>query len=175
MILKLKRTPGIYLVGFMGSGKSTVGRALARHIGWRFADLDEDIENRERQTINEIFEKKGEEEFRRLEAECLEKRIQDVARGVPWVIAVGGGCFTRLENLDLIQNHGISIWLDASLDVIRQRIAHSTHRPLARDPKQVEELYWARRTCYQRADFRIDIASNDSAAATEAVLQLPIF
>ena len=106
MILKLKRTPGIYLVGFMGSGKSTVGRGLAKHLGWRFADLDEDIEAREQMPITQIFDQRGEEEFRRAEHDALKRRIADVARGVPWVIAVGGGCFAQPRNFDLISNHG---------------------------------------------------------------------
>src|ERR1022692_5190369 len=66
MILKLKRTPGIYLVGFMGSGKSTIGRLLAERIGWHFVDLDEEIEAAERMSILEIFETRGEAEFRRV-------------------------------------------------------------------------------------------------------------
>lgn len=175
MILKLKRTPGIWLVGFMGSGKSTVGRAVARHLGWRFADLDEDIESREKLTISEIFEQRGEEEFRRLEASALNRRVHEVARGVPWVIAVGGGCFARPENIDLIQNHGVAIWLDAPLETIRARIGHSSHRPLARDLQKFEELYRSRRPFYQRADYHIPIGEGGSAAAAEEILKLPLF
>lgn len=135
MILKLKRTPGIYLVGFMGSGKTTVGRALAKYLGWRFADLDEDIEAREQQPIGQIFDTHGEDEFRRIESEALKRRVSDVARGVPWVISVGGGCFAQPRNFELIQNHGLSIWLDAPLELIRSRIAHSTHRPSPGTPR----------------------------------------
>lgn len=175
MILKLKRTPGIWLVGFMGSGKSTVGRAIARHLGWRFADLDEDIESREKQTISEIFEQKGEEEFRRVEAAALNRRIHEVARGVPWVIAVGGGCFACAANIEVIQNHGVSIWLDAPLELIRARIAHSTHRPLARDVERCAELYKSRRPFYERADYHITIGDGGSAAAAEEILNLPLF
>jgi shikimate kinase len=175
MILKLKRTPGLYLVGFMGSGKSTVGRGLARHLGWRFADLDEDVESQEGLTILEIFAQKGEEEFRRVEQEVLRKRVRDVARGVPWVIAVGGGCFTRAENIELIQNHGVSIWLDAPLDMIKARIAHGSHRPLARDPLRFEELYDSRRSAYANADYRIPVGPDGSPGAVEAILRLPLF
>jgi shikimate kinase len=175
MILKLKRTPGIYLVGFMGSGKSTVGRALARHLGWRFADLDDDIESRERLTIPEIFDQRGEAEFRRVEHEALAFRIRDIARGVPWVVALGGGCFAQPQNLDLIQNHGISIWLDAPLDIIRARIAHSTHRPLARDPGRIEELFEIRRPAYAKADHHIQVGHEGSQGAIDAILKLPIF
>ena len=175
MILKLKRTPGIWLVGFMGSGKSTVGRAVARHLGWRFADLDEDIESREKLTIAEIFDQKGEEEFRRIEAAALNRRIHEVARGVPWVIAVGGGCFAQAENIEIIQNHGVSIWLDAPLEMIRTRIGHSSHRPLARDLAKFEELYQSRRAFYQRADYQVGIGEGGSAAAADEILKLPLF
>jgi shikimate kinase len=175
MILKLKRTPGIYLVGFMGSGKSSVGRAVARHLGWRFADLDEDIETREKMSIADIFDQKGEAEFRRIEAEALNHRIKEVARGVPWVIAVGGGCFVQPKNLELIQNHGISIWLDAPLEIIKTRIGHSTHRPLARDTARLQDLFEARRACYAQADYRIEVDAGGSPAAAEAILSLPLF
>jgi len=175
MILKLKRTPGLFIVGFMGSGKSTVGRSLARHLGWRFADLDEDIESRERLTVTEIFERFGEEHFRRAETDALHRRIADVSRGVPWVIAVGGGCFTQEVNIDLVQNHGVSIWLDAPLEMVRARLSGSTHRPLARDPRQLEDLYHLRRNSYERADYRVPILASGSEGAVEEILRLPLF
>ena len=175
MILKLKRTPGLYLVGFMGSGKSTVGRALAKHLGWRFADLDEDIEAREQMPIAQIFDEHGEEEFRRVEHEALKRRISDIARGVPWVLAVGGGCFALPKNLELMTNHGLSLWLDAPLEIIRSRVAHSTHRPLARDPEKFEELYHSRRGSYEKADYRIEVGFSGSPGAVEEILSLPIF
>ncbi|MGC4049606.1 MAG: shikimate kinase [Paludibaculum sp.] len=175
MILKLKRTPGIYLVGFMGSGKTTVGRALAKYLGWRFADLDEDIEAREQMPIGQIFDQHGEDEFRRIESDALKRRVSDVARGVPWVISVGGGCFAQARNFELIQNHGLSIWLDAPLELIRSRIAHSSHRPLARDPEKFEALYWARREFYDKSDYRISVGPEGSQGAVDSILKLPIF
>jgi shikimate kinase len=175
MILKLKRTPALFLVGFMASGKSTVGRALARHLGWRFADLDEDIESREQLPISQIFEQHGEEAFRRAETAALQRRIQDVSRGVPWVVALGGGCFTRAENVDLIENHGVSIWLDAPFEMIRARVACATHRPLARDPRRFEELFEERRAAYERADYRIAVSSGGSNAAVDEILKLPLY
>src|SRR5712675_109082 len=78
MLLKLKRTPGIYLVGFMGCGKSTVGRALADELGWYFSDLDEDIEQGAGTTIAQIFDTRGEAAFREMETESLRKRIHTV-------------------------------------------------------------------------------------------------
>jgi len=175
MILKLKRTPGLFLVGFMGAGKSTVGRNLARHLGWRFADLDEDIASREQMSIAEIFEKRGEADFRRVEQLALHKRIEDVSRGVPWVIAVGGGCYAQPENFDLIQNHGITVWLDAPLEMLRARVGGCTGRPLARDPVLFEALFNARQPSYEKADYRIVISSGGSDAAVEEILKLPLF
>lgn len=175
MILKLKRTPGLFIVGFMGAGKSTVGRALARHLGWRFADLDEDIASREQLSIPEIFEKRGEAEFRRVEQVALQRRIGDVSRGVPWVIAVGGGCFAQPENLDLIQNHGVTIWLDAPLEMLRARVGGCHGRPLARDPVRFESLFNERRPAYEKADFRIEISAGGSDAAVDEILKLPLF
>lgn len=175
MILKLKRTPGIWLVGFMGSGKSTVGRAVARHLGWRFADLDEDIESRENMSISEIFSQKGEAEFRRIETQALQRRIGEIARGIPWVVAVGGGCFAQPGNAEAIRNHGVAIWLDAPLELVRSRVSHSHHRPLASDPAMFEELYHARRAHYAQADFHVTIGEGGSLAAAEEILRLPLF
>jgi shikimate kinase len=175
MILKLKRTPGLFIVGFMGAGKSTVGRALARRLGWRFADLDEDIAAHEQMSVPEIFEKRGEAEFRKVEQAALQRRISDVSRGVPWVIAVGGGCYAQAENLDLMQNHGVTIWLDAPLDMLRARVGGAFNRPLARDPVLFEKLFDQRRPVYERADFRIVISSGGSDAAVDDILKLPLF
>lgn len=93
MILKLKRTPGLYIVGFMASGKTTLGRMLADEIGWGFADLDDDIEQREKQSIVEIFDTRGEAEFRRIEHELMRKRVKAIECGKPMVLALGGRRF----------------------------------------------------------------------------------
>src|SRR5271170_2923493 len=98
MLLKLKRTPGLYLVGFMGSGKSAVGRLLADELGWSFADIDEDIEKSQGITIAEIFDRSGEQEFRGIEREALRNRLRDVECGKPMVVALGGGAFLDPEN-----------------------------------------------------------------------------
>ena len=116
MNLKLKRTPGIYLVGFMASGKSTVGRLFADEIGWRFVDLDDDIEGWQRTTISDLFARRGEEEFRRIEAQALEQRVMAVRRGSPVVLALGGGTFTREPNIELLAEHGITVWIDTPFE-----------------------------------------------------------
>ena len=110
MILKLKRTPGIYLVGFMGSGKSTVGRLLAERIGWHFVDLDAEIEAAEKTAIFEIFESRGEAEFRRLERETLRRHVRAIECGRPAVLALGGGAVVQPENHALLAENVRTGW-----------------------------------------------------------------
>jgi shikimate kinase len=175
MITKLKRTPCLYLVGFMGSGKTTIGRLLADRLGWSFADLDDDIEASAGTPITYIFSERGETEFRKIESESLLVRIRQVERGIPFVIALGGGAFAQPQNYTLIQDAGISIWLDCPLEVLKQRVARADHRPLAKDLEQFELLYYQRLEAYSRADFRIPITCDEPEPALEAVLALPIF
>jgi shikimate kinase len=175
MILKLKRTPGIYLVGFMGSGKSTVGRALADELGWFFLDLDEEIERQQAATISGIFDAHGETAFRRIESDALQKIVRAIQSGRPHVVSLGGGAFLSEENFDLVSNHGISLWLDSPLQTIERRIASEAHRPLARDPQQLRSLFEARRPGYSRADYRIDHPGDDPADAVAQILKLPLF
>jgi shikimate kinase len=172
MILKLKRTPGIYLVGFMGSGKSAIGRHLAGVIGWGFADLDHDIETQEKITISDIFETRGETEFRRLEAEALAQRVRAIERGIPTVLALGGGAFAQAPNVELLTDRGISVWLDCPVETAWQRVSGQSHRPLARNHAEFLNLYAARRPHYSRADCRIEILSDDPAIAADAVRAL---
>jgi shikimate kinase len=157
MILKLKRTPGIYLTGFMGSGKSTVGRALADQLGWRFIDLDEEIERIEGMSITEIFDQRGEPEFREIETRILRDYVRAIESGQPHVVALGGGAFVREENFSLVSNHGVTVWLDCPLELIERRLAGFTHRPLARDPEKLRTLFAERSGGYSRADLRIQI------------------
>ncbi len=175
MILKLKRTPGIYLVGFMGSGKSTVGKLLAYELGWSFVDLDDDIEAAQGRTIADIFDKEGEEEFRRLETQAIQKRVRTIQTGRPMVVALGGGAFSVQANYELLQDNGVTVWLDCPLTLIRARLGGGVDRPLARDPSHFEHLYFARRAAYQRADYRVEITGDDPGPVVSAILRLPIF
>jgi shikimate kinase len=172
MILKLKRTPGIYLVGFMGSGKTTIGRRLAERLGWHFIDLDQEIETRQKSKISEIFAEHGEDEFRRLESEALRARVRAIECGRPTVVALGGGAFVP-GNFEVLENNGVTIWLDCPLELARQRVERETHRPLAFDAEKFERLYEARREGYSRADYHITIVSDDPDIAVNAVLDLP--
>ena len=175
MLLKLKRTPGLYLVGFMGSGKSAVGRLLADELGWPFADVDEDIETAHGVSIVEIFDQRGEDEFRRIEREALRKRVRDVEGGRPLVLALGGGAFVDPANQKLLEERGVTMWLDCSFPRICTRLEGQTHRPLARDPDKFRQLYHDRRDAYGKAEYRIEADTDDTAAVVAEILKLPIF
>ncbi len=175
MILKLVRTPGIYLVGFMGSGKTTVGRALADHLGWDFLDLDAEIEAEQHCTIAEIFGRFGEEHFRAIETEAIRKRVRRVRTGRPVVMAVGGGAFAREENIELLEENGVTVWLDCPLEVASRRVAANSDRPLARDPEKFRQLYEARRAAYAKADYRVEACGDDPKTIVESIAALPIF
>ncbi|MCC7174925.1 MAG: shikimate kinase [Bryobacterales bacterium] len=175
MILKLKRTPGLYLVGFMGCGKSVVGTRLAEKLGWGFGDLDADIVASQGISIAEIFDTRGEEEFRRLETEALLHRVREVQAGNPLVLALGGGAFVQPLNYRIVEDNGITVWLDCPLPLIRRRLAGSSDRPLARDPRKFEILYYARRESYALADYRVPIQGDDPEIAVQAILDLPVF
>ena len=175
MNLKLKRTPGIFLVGFMGSGKSTVGRFLADEVGWKSIDLDEEIERQAGMSIPEMFDQQGEAAFRALESKLLAQYVKLVQSGRPHVLSLGGGAFHSDDNFKLVTHNGISIWLDCPLEKVERRLAGNTHRPLARDPLQLRELYASRREGYARADCRVEVQSDDPAVTSRAILELPLF
>ena len=174
MNLKLKRTPGIYLVGFMGCGKSTVGRALAGRLGWSFFDIDSEIEEAEDRPIAGIFAARGEAEFRRIETEAIGRRVARVECGSPAVVALGGGAFAIESNRELLEDNGITVWLDCPFEMVARRVAGDPRRPLAQDPERFAGLYRSRIEGYRLADVRIAIASDDPAAAVEAILAHPL-
>jgi shikimate kinase len=174
VILRLKRTPGIYLVGFMGSGKTTIGRLLAERFEWPFADLDDDIEASRGMTIAGIFAALGEEEFRKTESAALEARIQRVQRGGPIILALGGGAYAQPGVAELLGQNGITIWLDCPLDVAARRVASFSHRPLARDPERFAALYAERQSVYARADYRIDSGGDEPRTAVEQIFSLDL-
>lgn len=174
MHIKLKGTPGIYLVGFMGSGKSTVGRLLAQRLGWEFVDLDAEIEGRFGVPIFEIFEREGEPAFRDLEHEALSEQVRLVRRGKPRVVALGGGAFVADRNRDALTTAGVSIWLDGPLEVLWGRVSGEEHRPLARDRAAFQRLLKQRLPSYLQADFRVD-AQPEAEEVVAAILALGLF
>jgi shikimate kinase len=174
MNLKLKRTPGLYLLGFMASGKSTIGRHLADRLGWSFFDTDHEIEAAEKTAISRIFDTRGEAEFRRIESEILRQHVRFIERGRPAVIALGGGAFLAPRNRELLAANGITIWLDCPFATVQRRVSQSSHRPLARDPETFAALYTSRREIYCLADIRVPIESDDPRHAVEAILSHPL-
>ena len=178
MNLKLKRTPGVYLVGFMASGKSTIGRHLAHRLGWNFFDTDHEIESAEKVTIAELFDSRGEAEFRRIESGILRQHVCWVERGRPAVIALGGGAFAQEPNRALLSDHGVTVWLDCPFEMVSRRVA-AQHggalRPLARDPEKFEALFAERRSIYSLADVRVAVDCDDPETVVNAILADPIF
>jgi len=160
------KTDKVYLVGFMGSGKSSVGRALGRRLGWRFEDVDELIEARERKPIPDIFAEFGEAYFRAAEREV----VRQVCGPRHVVVATGGGTFASVENRRAIIADGVSIWLDVPLDVAVSRVPADGRRPLAADRAQFEQLYLARRAAYHLAHHRIDASRAPVEELVERIL-----
>jgi shikimate kinase len=175
MNLTLKRTPGVYVVGFMASGKSTIGRALAHRIGWSFFDSDEEVEAAEKVSISEIFQSRGEQEFRRIEHAIICQHVGWIERGRPAVLALGGGAYAEPSVRNLLAGNGIAIWLDCPFETVQRRVAKASHRPLARDAEKFAELYHSRREAYCAADIHISIDSDDPAVAVDAILANPLF
>lgn len=139
----------------MGAGKSSVGRALASYLKWRFVDLDRAIERREGAPVRELFRKGGEAGFRRSEADTL---VRTVRRGSGnAVIALGGGAYVQPGNAKLLSEAGIAtVFLDTSFEEISRRCARRpANRPLFADANQFRQLYEERRSSYMQADVRI--------------------
>jgi shikimate kinase len=175
MTLKLKRTPGLYLVGFMGTGKSAIGAALAQELGWQFVDIDAEIEREEQTSIARIFLERGEQAFRDLETAMIGRCVRAVEAGSPSVFALGGGAFVQPRNWELLENNGVTVWIDCPLHVVRCRLDGDQTRPLARDPERLSKLFEDRRPLYSRADYRVEVIDEDIPAVIRRILQLPIF
>jgi shikimate kinase len=142
----------IYLVGFMGAGKTSVARALARRLGWEAVDVDEVIERRERLPVSDIFALRGEAYFRAAERTVL---FEQIGRA-HLVVATGGGTFADAQNRAAINSDGVSVWLDVPLERLIERVPADGRRPLASDRGAFERLYHIRRTAYMQAHVRLD-------------------
>lgn len=145
----------IFITGFMGSGKSTVARALARLLHCETIDLDEVIAQEEHRSPKQIIEEDGEPSFREIETRVLGRLLEsDGAR----VVALGGGTWTLPRNRSLINKHyGISVWLKAPFDLCWERIlASGSSRPLASNEQETRNLFAERRASYELSDFHVE-------------------
>ncbi len=151
----------IFLVGFMGAGKTAVGRALAERLGWQFQDLDETIESRAGKTIEQIFERAGEQAFRKLEHEAIRELLAsaDSSR----IVALGGGAFAYGQNAALLKQSGLPVvFLDASPEELWARCRQQpVQRPLCQNQQQFRDLYRTRRPHYLTAAVHVDTMHKD--------------
>jgi shikimate kinase len=162
----------IYLVGFMGAGKTTVGRTLAERLDAPFFDLDELVEAAEKMSIKDIFAQHGEPLFR--------KRERDILRSTHYfddaIVATGGGTFTFEENVQFIQTEGFSVFLSAPYTLLRSRIGDkAAERPMFRDDVAAHELYNSRLRFYRMCDITVEIREEETPGeiAERIVLELP--
>ncbi|MBD2169175.1 shikimate kinase [Calothrix membranacea FACHB-236] len=150
----------LYLIGMMGSGKTTVGRLLAKHLGYGFVDTDDVIVQVARKSINQLFAESGEAAFRQLESDVLSQ----VCSFTKLAIATGGGIVTRQENWSYL-HHGLIVWLDAPVDILYSRLQADDTRPLLQDvdPREkLRSLLEQRQPLYSQADLQITINKSET-------------
>jgi shikimate kinase len=173
----------VCLTGFMGSGKSTVGRLLAAQLAWHFVDLDAEIERLTGLPISQIFEQKGEAVFRDIEHECLARILGSASeRDTRMVLALGGGTFAQPRNAALLREFGLPprgsgaviVWLDCAMEDLLQRCVLMGDRPLFRDEASFRKLFEERLPYYQQADYRVE-SRGEPIRVVEQILALGIF
>lgn len=169
-----QRAQSVFLVGFMGAGKTSVGEALAARLRWRFIDLDGRIEARQQRKIPDIFRDSGESEFRRLESDELQRVLGELD-GSAAVVALGGGTFVHPANAGSLRSCGYTVFLDAPVEQLWQRaqVAQGA-RPLAVSENHFRQLYAARRSRYMEADYCVQTGGRTVAeVAAEIAAWLP--
>ncbi len=158
----------IILTGFMGTGKSLVGKKLAKRLKMSYLDTDKLIEKREAAKIYRIFQEKGEDYFRRVETEI----IKEVSSLDNCVISTGGGAILKAENLAALKRKGVTICLSAHPEVILKRTSKSQNRPLLKSKdreRAVLHLLRRRRSFYEKADFEVDTSELTTSEVVERI------
>ncbi len=166
----------VVLIGFMGAGKTSVGRALARRLRWQFQDLDDLIEQREQKTVAKIFASAGEAAFRAAETSALHHLLQESATAGDLVLALGGGAFVQPQNRAMLEQAGaVTVLLEAPLEELKRRCQNERRvRPLAQQEERFAELFVARRAHYELAQFRVQTLGKQVeqvAAEVESLLK----
>lgn len=161
----------IVLIGMMGSGKTSVGKELAKKLNVTFIDIDQEIEKKYQKNISTIFRTKGESFFRKIEENVSCKLIN----GKPCVISIGGGGFLNKKIRNKIRINAISIWINTSLDIIYQRLNKSKNkRPLLNYKnlkKSIKEIYDKRKPIYKKANYKIQIKSDNKKIIVENIIK----
>jgi shikimate kinase len=160
----------IVLTGFMGTGKTEVGRELSNILGWKLIDVDGEIVKAKNMSINEIFSQFGEPVFRDIETEM----IKNIAANKNMIISTGGGAVMRQGNMEALRQTGIIVCLTASSDTILKRTGNSDERPLlkAENPLQkIKELLDFRKPFYEKADIMIDTENRTPRQIAEEILE----
>jgi shikimate kinase len=163
-----ERPSRVVLVGFMGSGKSAVGRILARRLGYRFEDMDRRIEERAGRAIAKIFREEGEEAFRKLERE----EALAVSRLAGRVVASGGGAFAETETRAILQKGAVTVWLRCDLERILSRVPADGSRPLAGNRDIMQALLAQREPWYRMADVAVDASAGSPREVAERIVGL---
>src|SRR5579864_53492 len=165
----------IALTGFMGCGKSTVARLLAKQIGWIHADLDKRIVERAGLTVPEIFSRHGEASFRGIEQEELRRILGEAIEfSRPTIVSLGGGTIVQDKNVEALRQAGCPIiWLYCNVEELLRRCSHITNRPLFRDEAGFRELYAQRLPFYEQADYRVE-SSVEPLRVVQQIIELKI-
>ena len=167
----------VFLVGFMGAGKSSVGRALGRRLNWTFEDLDDRIELREGRTVAEIFRESGEAGFRRAERAALRQVLEEVRDGTASIIALGGGAFVQPGNAARLREAGVpTVFLDAPVEDLWQRCQKQAselgaERPLLQSWERFSKLYRARLQSYLEASLRVETGGRSIEEVAEEIVR----
>jgi len=165
----MARTRNIYIVGFMGTGKTSAGRLVAQRLRFLFVDMDTLIAEREKRSIPDIFRDSGEPYFRALE----KKLVKELVRKEGVVVSCGGGTFVDPENIALLKKTGTVVCLTSTPEKILERTKRYVHRPLLQvaDPLgRIRELLEARRPLYEKAHHMIDADQLSVEETAEAIL-----
>jgi shikimate kinase len=169
-------TRRVFLIGFMGAGKTTVGRELAKRRRAKFVDLDNLIEQREGRTIAEIFASAGEPAFRSMESAALASLLQEGGRGSDLVVALGGGAFVEPENREAIRRAGgTTVLLQASLSELQRRCQNDDSRrirPLAQNQQRFAELFATRQPAYELAQFHVTTDNRSIEQVASAIEEI---